>query len=202
MPQFDPHNPVLVPLDKAMPRIGNAWLAQYRGSGFISRMIQYGTGGPHSHTAMLRKPDGTDYVDVLELREFIGGRAVTLESQVAKYPGRIDVFSPDVKRFPEFSPSLAAFTMRRLTSRPYGYLGCLRLALRKVPLLWRLWPLDVSDLRELPEKTGAPFCSQALCTAYREGGRVDPVPRKPDDLVTPNDLTWSLLFKYEFTLIP
>jgi len=200
MRQFDPQKPRFVKLAEAAPIIGNAWLAQYRGSGLISRLIQYGTGGVHSHTAMFKRDCATGCVDVLELREFIGGRSTPIDYQVQQYPGQIDVFSPDVERWPEFNPSLAVYYMRKLTCKPYGYWGVARLALQKVPLLWRCWPLDVSDNPAKP--CAAPFCSHAVVTAYREGGRVDPVPRKPDHLVTPNDLTWSLLFHYEFTLIP
>lgn len=200
MPTFNPQKPHYVKLADALPRIGNAWLAQYRGVGLISRLIQYGTGGVHSHTAMLRRTQDGFCVEVLELREFHGGRMKTLESQVEQYPKQIDVFSPDIARFPEFNPSLAVSYMRRLTDKRYGYRGVARLALQKVPVLWRCWPLDMSDNPCAP--SAAPFCSHAAVCAYREGGRIDPVPRKPDHLVTPNDLTWSLFFKYEFTLIP
>lgn len=189
----------LVPLSQAAPLIGNGWLAQFRGSGFISRLIQYGTGGPHSHSAMLQRTNG--HVDVLEVREFYGGRRVPLESQVARYPGSIDVFSIDLHRFPEFDGVGASHVMRCFTGRCYGYVGVSRLALRKVPLIWRCWPLDVPDDELLDaEAIGAPFCSHAVCAAARIGGGVDPVPRKPDHLVTPNDLSWSLLYRYEFTL--
>lgn len=194
----DPSTRLLLSIADAEDRIGNAWLAQYRGTGWISKLIQYGTGGPYSHSAMLRKD--SKHVDVLELREFIGGRSTPLEAQVARWPGMIDVFSPDYERWPLFDSVGAVEVMRHLTGREYGYTGVARLALAKVPLLWRCWPLETDEFTDVIENTGAPFCSHAVCSACRIGGGVDPCPRKADARVTPNDLTWSLFFKYEFTL--
>lgn len=177
----------------------DGWIAQYRGYGYLSGLVQHGTGGCHSHSAMLCRVNG--HVDVMELREFIGGRRQPLEGHVERWPGQIDVFSINRARFPEFNARGAVRYMRGLTARPYGYLGVSRLALRHVPLLWRFWPLVLQDYDVLATR-GAPFCSHAVCTACRVGGGVDPVPRKADHLVSPNDLTWSLLFQYEFTLTP
>lgn len=182
----------------AEPLIEDGWLALYRGNSWLSRVIQYGTGGPYSHAALLRRENG--HADVLEMREFKGGRATPLKGQVERWPKAIDIFRPDTARFPEFHAATAVRVMRDLTSREYGYLGVTRLLLQKIPLVWRLWPLDIADI-ELDETTGAPFCSHAVAAACRLAG-VDPVPRKADHLVTPNDLAWSMFWKPEFTLIP
>ena len=194
MAVFDVSNPHLVSLQDVEPSIESGWIAQYRGTGFISRWIEYGTGGCHSHSAMLRRNGGG--VDVLEIREWIGGRATPLASEVERYPGMIDVFSVD-KRFPEYRGPLAARYMRLLTGNDYGYWGVLKLGLMKLPLIRRLWPFDTDDLLRT---NAAPFCSHAVCAAMRLGGNVDPVPRKRDDRVSPNDLTWSCALFYEFTL--
>jgi hypothetical protein len=133
----------------------------------------------------------------LEVREFVGGRAVPLLGHVMKYNGRIDVFRPRADLF-EYDCAGAVDVMRDLTSRPYGYRGIARLAIQRVPILWRSVRLTTRDVMDGAPQ--APFCSHAVCHACREGGGVDPVPRKPDDLVTPADLTWSLLFDYVCTL--
>jgi hypothetical protein len=177
--------------------IEDGWIAQYRGRRIVSRMIQYATGGCHSHSAMLRR--NGNGADVLDVREWVGGAARPLRSEVARYPGQIDVFAVDQRRWPEYCGRGAVRYMRELTGRDYGYAGIARLALQRIPGLRRLWAFDHDDCRE---SNAAPFCSHAVCAAERIGGGVDPVPRKPDDRVSPNDLTWSLLHIYQFTLIP
>lgn len=197
--RFDPNFPHYVPAIEMQKVIGNAWIAQFRGAGIISRLIQYTTGGVHSHSAMLRRNNG--HVDVLELREFHGGRARPLVDTVRDFPGQIDVFSPDLKRWPEFQAKNATEVMRYFTGRKYSYWGVCRLFMQRVPVIRRLWPLDMSD-HDIADadNVGAPFCSHAVCAATRIGGGVDPVPRLRDDLVTPSTLTWSLFYKYEGTL--
>jgi len=210
MTHFDPANPKLLCYNRAAPRIGNAWLAQYRGlgQGWLSNIICYATGGPHSHSALLRR--GLASVDVLELREFHGGRVRPLRAEVDKYPGRIDIFSPNAggrwttnfdEPFEGWDAKGAVQYMELLTRLDYGYRSVLRIGLRKVPLVWRFYALETSDIVNNGRNV-RPFCSHAVALACRLGGFVDPVPNLPDFLTTPNDLTRSLFFQYEFTLEP
>lgn len=192
---FDLENLNYVTPQEAANRIESGWLAQFRGHSYLSTAIEYSTGGVHSHSAMLRC-DYHGVVDVLEVR-IGGGRAVAFEDVAIEDSGLIDVFSIDKKRFPEYDGPGACDYMRRLTAKNYGY-GCvLRLGMMRCPLLWRMFSFDVGD-EESYDK--APFCSHAVCSAMRIGGGIDPVPRKPDFETTPNDLTRSLLFNYEFTV--
>lgn len=200
MQKFNPAHPHLLPFEQAAPLIENGSLLQYRSNRLFSRFIQLGTLGVHSHSAMVRK-NGDERIDVLELVQWIGGRAQPLDGQVAARPGRIDVFRVRKEKFTDFSAIKAVKHMRTLTSRPYGRWGLFRVAaMRCVGLrlywLWKGFPYDDDEVG-----TCNPFCSHAVCEAYRLGGGVDPVPRKPDYLVTPNDLTWSLMFEYQFTLV-
>ena len=184
-------------IDRAERTIGDAWIGLYRGTSFISRWIQYATGGPYSHAVMFCRVNG--HVDVLELRELIGGRRQSLDFHTQHWAGVIDVFQPDLRRWPEFKTHGAVTVMRDLISRPYSYKGIAGIALRKIPILRRIWPLDIPD-DELVRYEGSLFCSHSVCAAARIGGGVDPCPHKPDCLVTPNDLSWSLFYEYAFTL--
>jgi hypothetical protein len=200
MPEFDPRHLHLMPYESAAPLIENASLLQYRGNAFFSRLIQIGTLGVHSHSAMVRR-NGCDRIDVLEMVEHAGGRAQPLDGHVARKSGRIDVFRIRRDRWPEFDPDAAVHYMRMLTSRRYGRWGIIRLAAMRsfglrLYFLLRGFPYD-----DDAQTNANPFCSHAVCSAYRLGGKVDPVPNKPDYLVTPNDLTWSLFFEYQFTLV-
>lgn len=196
MMNFDHREPLFATLDYAGIRSGD--VLQYRGQGWISSMIQLGSQGVHSHSAIARV-DMLGRADVLEVRELKGGRAVPLLGEVEKHPGRIDVFRPRLDVF-AFDIEAAVDMMRTLTSRSYGYAGVARLAIQRLPLLWRLSRLQTADV-VAGNESRSPFCSHAVAIACTAGG-VDPVPRKPDDAVTPADLTTSLLFEYVCTLVP
>lgn len=176
----------------------NGWIAQFRGDGYISRLIQRGTGSVHSHSGMIMV-DQLGREDLLEVREFVGGRRTPLISSVLKYPGQIDIFRPSV-RFPEYNPARAMEQMRYFTSVSYGYRTVFRISLRKCPFVWRFYAIDTSDNRIDP-KTVRPHCSMAVAMAIHEGG-VDVVPWLPAYLVTPGHITNSLFCKYHCTLIP
>lgn len=198
MPHFDIRNPVYVSPTEAAARIQSGWLAQYRGNSLISSWIRLVTSGVHSHSALFERGDYG--VNVLEIREFKGGRSLPLERHVRDNPRRIDVFAPAVQRFPEWNGHEAVGVMRLLTNQDYGYWSILYLLLRHLPFIWRLFPLETSDVLLSDTKNIRPFCSHAVAIACQDGGHVDPVPRLPNHEVTPAHLTWSLLWEYQFTI--
>lgn len=177
--------------------IGDAWLLQYRGIGPVSLAIQLATGSVHSHTALTQRV-GEREIDVLELREFVGGRRRTLQWHAAQNPGRIDVFQPNAggKWNKEWNAIETASMMRMLCDQDYGYWGIAKLILRRVPVIHRLMPSANFETIIGHEQ---PFCSHAAAMAYVAGG-VDPVPNLPSDRVTPGRLTTSLFFEYAFTI--
>lgn len=197
MATFDTKNLNFVTPEYAASKIQSGWIAQYRGSSWISNWIRYATGGVHSHSAMLRREG--ELIDVLEFREGKGGRAIPFFGECRKESGMIDIFSVNLEAFPHFDGNGAALVMREMTSRDYGYRGIVRMLLQKIPFIRRLYALDMND-EQLLTGDDAPFCSHGVCSAARIGGKQDPVPRKPDSHVSPNDLTWSLLYNYEFTV--
>jgi hypothetical protein len=136
----------------------------------------------------------------LEVRQWFGGRAVTLSSQVARWPGRIDVYqaNPD-HRWANFDRAGVVRFMRRLCGCQYGYAALAGAALLHLPVVrWFVRPnLDSESPPSRP-----PFCSQACSMADRLGGGVDPVEHLPDCLTEPADLARSPFYRYRFTLIP
>lgn len=204
MADFDVDRPQWAPLAYAEAKIDNAWIAQFAGSGWLSRLIMNGSAGVHSHSAMCRRnKNGKDTIDLLEVREFYGGRMRPLDAYLST-PGRIDFFSPckDGMYKDKFDPVGAVWAMRRLTAHDYGYSGVLAAMARRVPLLWKIFPQVTSD--KLPQEgdpAWEPFCSHAVAAAMQQGGLIDVVPRKPNWLVTPSDLTTSMFFDYEFSLL-
>jgi hypothetical protein len=199
MAQFDTHNPLWVSVGYARRTVQNAWLGQCRGDSYISQLIRLGTQGTHSHSMMFRRTNGD--LDVLETREGCGGRSRPVDYHFSR-PSRIDCFSPNAgNRWPEFDPIGACEAMRTLTAEEYGYYGLLRMAMRRVPLIWRLYPPTTDDrLPEDGKPIRQPFCSHAVSLATHLGGGVDPVPRRPHCRVTPTHLTESLFYNYEFSV--
>jgi len=190
--------------EAAAERIQNGWLIQYRGAaGIFSNAIRWAASGqPHTHSAMAHVfENGQKNINVLEMREFRGGRSLPFEYHVEKYAGRMDVFSINVERFPEYNAEQAVAEMRHLVTKEYGYAGAFGLGLRHLPFIWRLFPVDVTDVLDPDEATNVrPFCSHAIALALQLGGMVDPVLRLPAYLVEPAHLTNSHLFNYEFSI--
>jgi hypothetical protein len=185
---------VLVPLAEAQRKIRDGDLLLYRRRGVISIAGR----GDHTHAA--KAAWWGDELFCLEVREWHGGRAVTLASQVARWPGRIEVFQSNPRRrWPDYDRAGAVRYMRRLCGCPYGYAGLLQAAFLHLPVIRFLVRPDLDDaaLDRRP-----PFCSQACVMADRLGGGVDPVPHLADRLTEPADLARSPFYKYLFTLIP
>ena len=94
---MNPKQRTFVSLQDAAPEIQDADLLLFRRRGLISIAGR----GEHSHAAKAAWWD--DDLFCLEIREFKGGRAVTLESQVERFDGRIDVYQTNhSKRWSEY----------------------------------------------------------------------------------------------------
>jgi hypothetical protein len=171
-------------------------LLLFRGRGAVARLIGVAGRSEYSHAA--RAVWCGNDLFCCEVRELRGGRAVTLASQVRRFPGLIDVFEVNPSnRWREYNRRGAVRYMRRLAGCDYGYLGVLQAALRHAPL-WRFLVHPDSDDQRAPGQP--PFCSQASTMADRLGGGVDPVPHLADRLTEPADLARSPFYRYRFTL--
>jgi hypothetical protein len=185
-----------VKLGEVAHEIRNGDLLLFRGRGLVARLI--GVAGRSEYTHAARAVWWGDDLFCCEVRELRGGRAVTLASQVRKFPSAIDVFEVNPSnRWREYDRRGAVQFMRRLAGCDYGYLGVLRAALRHAPL-WRFLVRPDSDDKRASDQP--PFCSQAATMADRIGGGVDPVPHLADRLTEPADLARSPFYRYRFTL--
>jgi hypothetical protein len=186
----------LVPLAVAAAEIRDGDLLLFRGRGFVARLI--GVAGRSDYTHAARALWWGSDLFCCEVRELKGGRAVTLASQVRRFPGAIDVFEVNPgNRWREYDRLGAVRYMRRLAGCDYGYLGVLAASLRHAPV-WRFLVRSDSDDRRVDAQP--PFCSQACAMADRLGGQVDPAPHLADRLTEPGDLARSPFYRYRFTL--
>jgi hypothetical protein len=155
--------------------------------------------GDHSHASMAGWWD--DHLMNLEIREWIGGNAKTLSSQVARHPGRIDVFGLVGATLEQRQIILDA--MKGKTGHDYNYRGILLVSLLHLPGMRLLARPDTSDScsREPEQRLGPEFCSQAVDDACRRG-LFRLVRNLANRITEPADLARSARLAYKFTLIP
>ena len=128
-------------------------------------------------------------------------RAVTLASQVRRFPGRIDVYETNPKnRWADYDRTAATAAMRSKAGNQYSYWNLLRSALLHLPVARIFVSSDTRD-RQSRAPHSSEYCSQACASADRIGGGVDPVPNLHDRLTEPSDLARSPFYRYRFTLI-
>ena len=195
--------------DQAKELIQEGDILLFRGSGAIGFLIKRYTGGVHSHVALAHK-DG-DVLECVEFREFMGGRSVSLKSQVDSSPLNIDVFRPvksisyeemDAegntklieKNYTEETALAMTEDIIRWTGQPYGWSNIWKMFLRFIPGA-RLFQQNIND----DEVAKAKVCSTAVTVALRRNF-MDPVPYLADDRVSPADLARSPILQYLFTI--
>jgi hypothetical protein len=138
----------------------------------------------------------------------VGIRAVTLRSQVLRFPGLIDVYETNQENvFPGFSRAAMVAAMREKTGRAYGLRLLLRTALSHTLLVRLIVRARVNDNGHDTDHLGPEFCSQAIASAARLAGGEDPVAALSDRSTEPADLVRCQLFNrngeaYRFTHIP
>lgn len=193
-------------LRDAKPSILDADGLFFRGKGLVSRMIRSYGRGRYSHVAKASWIKGELFC--VEVRELKGGRIVTLESQVKKFPGQIDVFRTNVLRLPEieqpegqhwYNRKKADEMMLAFAGVEYGYWAIFSTYLLHAPFIKFIAKPNIDD--EFVSKR-PPYCSAAYSAADRIGGRVDQVPQLADKDTEPNDLARSPFNGYICTLIP
>ena len=200
-------NPIKYNQAKELIQEGDILL--FQGSGIIGFLMKRYTGGLHSHVALAHK-DG-DILECVEFREFMGGRSVSLKSQVDGAPLSIDVFRPVKsisydeidkdgnfklieKNYTKEIASAMTEDIIRWTGQPYGWKNIWKMLLRFIPGA-RLFQQNFND----DEVAKAKVCSTAVTVALRRN-YMDPVPYLADDRVSPADLARSPLLQYLFTI--
>ncbi len=166
-----------------------AILLRRAGPWLSSRLIGLSTGTPYCHAAMAGW--WGNVLLCLETLQFHGGRAVTLSSQVRRYPGKWDVYEarPSMLGL-SFNGHQAIQVMIRGTGEPYGWRSLLAAAWRRALRM----PLTDDNLNG-----SWPICSQLVSRACRAGGR-DPRPGMADCVTEPGHLADPAFAAYRYTL--
>lgn len=191
-------------------------LLLFKGSGLVSKLIQWYTKGSYSHAALVSlaygKAGDVTGLEAVEFREFVGSRITNLRNYIMMYSGQIDVFSPipyiykpyfDCKTKTRtnqkvlFNGRRIVNELRNLTGRPYSYRSIIAMFLYYLP--FPLLSKGVYDDR-LGDNLVSAVCSSSIAHCVNKYF-VDPVPHRADHLVSPADLSRSCLFSLMGTLV-
>lgn len=160
----------------------------FEGKGLISKAIRVLTMGSVTHVGVAIWWEGT--LMLVESREFRGGRAVLLSSEIP----------PDGVLWLRPRPDLAASARasaaewaRGVCGAGYSYVGCLRF-LRRLGIPTRK-PAEDRETR------GARFCSEMVSATYLRAG-VDLRPDLPDSETSPAELVSSPYLELVARLMP
>lgn len=146
----------------------------FEGRGAVSTAIRAVTGGSVTHVGLACW--WGDALMLVESREFRGGRAVLLSSQIP--PDGVLWYRPRT-RLDAHARAAAVDWARGATGAGYSYLGVLRF-MRRLGVPTRP---PAGDRRD----RGARFCSELVSAAYREAG-VDLRPDLEDAATSPAEL--------------
>lgn len=177
--------------------IRRADLLLFRGHGWVSKLIATAGRSRYTHAAKVDRIG--EQLFCCEVREWKGGRIVTLASQVRKYPGRIDVYTANPNNLPGFDREASAEYMRRFAGEDYGYRAVAKASLQYLPVVRLLARTDY-EMENGDTPNAPPYCSQACASADRHGGGIDPVPNLADKFTLPGDLGRSGFYRYLCTL--
>lgn len=187
----------------------------FRGNGLISKLIKIAGKGEYSHVGLASWQWSKNYhgvfvphrLELVEFREFKGGRIVNLSTQVDQFSGLIDVYRPCRKiqtyddqhmggQWVSLNSIEVTDTMRLMTGLPYGWKRIWYLAKQSI-LGLRLFSLP--NVNDDYVSSTYPVCSTAVCRSFRKSG-YDLVKNKSDEDCDPSDIARSSVLSYLFTL--
>ena len=198
-------------LSDATDRLIEGDLLLFRGKGLVSSAIRFLTHSDYSHCAMVTWVNGVPFC--AEVREWYGGRLVTLASQVEKYPGQIDLYRADPQSLynGDRRPRAARY-MEQLAGCDYSYWSVVKAGLARLPLLRLLLPklpgtelfnilkwLRDQDTKRAIFKKSPVYCSMAYDMAWNLGAGLDVVKHIDSDFTEPQHLAQSIFFEYQLT---
>lgn len=189
----------------------------FQGAGWISHIIASQSDTTYSHVGVASWVNGdsnTQYgqLDCVEFREGYGGRAVNLETQVKKYPQRIDVYRPVpsytslvfdsvtrtvITMTKNFNGKEVTRVMRRLTGLPYGWSRIWWLIKNKL-VFFRFLSKEALMSDKILDIV-YPVCSTAVAYAFNVN-EFDLINNKSDEYTEPGHIAMSPRLNYLFTL--
>lgn len=201
---------------EAVPHIAEGDIILFRGKGIISWFIGKFGGSKYSHVgvASWHGFNGSSILEIIEMRELIGSRSTSLESQVKRFPGQIDIFRPQPTYYSNyfnkkenkvidyklpFDGKRITACMRNLTGQDYNY-GTIWQILKSKLFGFRLFTdFDSMSDDKLEMKGDKYVCSTMLAKCLSSNG-YDIIKNKADQFIEPGDFAKSTYLDYLFTL--
>ena len=188
----------------------------FRGQGWVSKLLGISGQSSYTHVAIASWVNGTHdpILELIEMKEFKGGRSVNLRRQVEKNNCRIDVYRPvpffsslsynedsqeiEIKRV-EFDGKLVTGTMRRtISGMPYSWKRIWWLAKKSLVgfrLFFNLQDIMNDEVQDIVH----PVCSTAIAYSFSVHD-FDLINNKSDEHSEPGDIARSGRLNYLFTL--
>ena len=196
-----------IPFSDLTKELSDADVALFRGSGFTSTAIQVAGRSDYSNAALV----GLVGIDLLgcpdsrvpmciESREFVGVRAVSLASQVARYSGRVDVYRPGPAYGDAVRRGRIVLEGLRLTGARYGWGDIMQSSTMFLPGLRWLRLRGLPDVATPDLARHPAYCSAFVSILLRIYGGEDPVPNRDDRETLPGDLACTSALKYFATV--
>lgn len=207
----------LVPFSRAVPLLNTGDVALFRGCSVISLLISGYTDSKYTHVGLIKVDDHDKICELVEFREFKGGRTSNLERAVESASGRIDIYrpiDPFVTLTPEwdadgnlqlsteeipFEGKRVVRALKLLTGHPYGWSRVLWIWLRKAVFL-RLFTSFVPEKGDdVNAELDCPVCSTSVAYVFNRSGFLL-LNNKNPNLVEPGEIALSPRLQYLFTL--
>lgn len=205
-----------VPYKEIRPLLRNGDIALFRGKTIFSWLLRKAGAGVHSHVGCIGRHG--DYVELIELREGVGGRIVSLDRALKVYNGQIDIYRPvssiSVPFLIEkdgvymeqtvtyiYDGDKVAECMRDLAGLPYDWKSILKLSTIHLPFLRYYYRDCLTSFEDTPKFIyNKYFCSDAISKCIREQF-YDLVKNRSDKSTDPSDISRSPLLSYFCTPI-
>lgn len=176
-------------------RPDDVWLFQYRPITWVDVIICKATMAAHCHSALVFKHEGR--LVHFETHPKRGVNLVSLTDIIHKHHDKVDVYRIDHWCRHLVCVEKLKAALLPMLGNSYGWKAISKIVLANTPVFWQVIPLSVADKKKTKQ---LPTCSQLVAYGFRSAG-LDVVPRTPDWMVVPGDLTKSLAFRYEGVLI-
>ena len=206
-----------IPFTDAIPLLETGDVALFRGCSLLSWLISGYTDSKYTHVGLVKRDEEERIVELVEFREFKGGRSSNLETAVKDASGRIDIYrpvDPFVTLTPEwdaegnlqlttdeipFEGKRVVRALKILTGQPYGMSRILWLWLRKAVFLRMLMSFVPEKSEDVNAALECPVCSTSVAYVFNRSGYLL-LNNKNPNLVEPGEIALSPHLQYLFTL--